>query len=325
MKKTFHQIAQGFIENATLSDFDCRTVLDWFGNSSLYFSTEQEKNLAIRAFIWLYQHIAPDDGVPLDPIARSKCIAAFSEEFSLSGSAAERLFADYVCNANVTKPVIVGIEGLDGSGKTVQAKKLGEALRQNGKKVCVIDFPQYASFFGREIGVLLSDKSIISAMQLDEKSMCLWYALDRWKAVKDAQIGEYDYVIFNRYTLSSVVYQSARRYRGLNREFADWIFELEHKQLMLPVPDIYIYLDAGLEFCGENVLRKDERVYVDGLDVYEKSQDLLSCCRGIYKRLSDEIDGIIVLKCIDTEGRLRGMEEIGSEIIAVLTEYGLYI
>lgn len=325
MKKTFIQIAQHLLNNCVSSDFDYRTILHWFGNTSLYFPTEQEKDNAKNAFVWLYQKTFNNDSIHFNPEARNKCIASFSKEFSLSNNIAERLFSDFIRKSNAVSPVIIAIEGLDGSGKTVQAKKLSNVLEQSGKKVCVIDFPQYSSFFGKEIGALLSGTSTISAMELDEKSMCLWYALDRWKTVNSAQIDKYDYVIFNRYTLSSVVYQSARKYNGFNREFADWVFRLEHTQLTLPIPDIYIYLDMRTDFCGGNVLRKGERGYVDGLDVYERSKTLLSCCHNIYKRLSDEICEIRFLECIDNEGKFKSIEEINASIVACLTEYGLYI
>lgn len=321
MKQTFTQIAQNFIENQKISDSDYRTILYWFGNSSLYFPTEQEKERALSAFLWMYQNCSADDC----PEQQKQCAASFSERFSLPLSTSEQLLADFICNSNTAKPVVIAIEGLDGSGKTVQAKKLSDTLKQCGKKVCLIDFPQYSSFFGKEIGALLSGTGSASAMDLDEKSMCLWYALDRWKTVETAQIEQYDYVIFNRYTLSNVVYQTARKYNGFHREFADWIFGLEHAQLHLPAPDIYLYLDTRTEFCGENVLKKGERDYVDGLDVYEKSQDLLACCHSIYQRLSAEISEITFLECIGADGKLKSVDEISANIISTLTQQGLSI
>ena len=319
MKKTFRQLARDLIDNHALSGSDCRAVLAWFGASSIYFPTEQDKRRAQDALVWMYRNTPAGDSVPFD-----RCIAAFSEKFGLPLPDSERLFAGFSDRADTVQPVMIGIEGLDGSGKTVQAKRLCQILEQSGKRVCLIDFPQYSGFFGKEIGALLSDTDGVSAMELDEKSMCLWYALDRRKTIDHAQIGKYDYVIFNRYTLSNVVYQSARRYRGLRQEFVDWIFELEHIQLALPVPDIYIYLNTRSDLSGENVLRKGQREYVDGLDVYERSQDLLSCCHGIYQKLADEIDEIKFLECMDDKGSLRGIEEINADIIANLTKYGLF-
>lgn len=302
-----------------LPESDCRAVLSWFKGASIYFPTEEEKKRARDAFIWM--DLNTSDCTHFDD--RNECVAVFSENFALPVCDVERLLNDYVRQADTVQPVIIGIEGLDGSGKTVQAKKLRDFLEQRGKSVCMIDFPQYSSFFGKEIGALLSNAGTVSAMELDEKSMCLWYGLDRWNTVNRAQIEKYDYVIFNRYTLSNVVYQSARRYGGLHQQFADWIFELEHIQLALPVPDLYIFLNTKSEFCSANVLRKGEREYVDGLDVYEKSKDLQSCCHTIYRKLAEEIDEVLFLECVDDQGSMRDMEEIHSDIIANLTKYGL--
>lgn len=325
MKRTFYQIAQTIINNNELSSSDYRTVLHWFGSPSLYFPTEQEKKRAQDAFVWMYQNIFDNECVLYNIDSRMKCIELFSGEFALSKRNAERLFDDYISKCKVPRPTIICIEGLDGSGKTIQSNKLRNILEEKGKDVCVIDFPQYTSFFGKEIGSLLSGAGSISAMELDEKSMCLWYAIDRWKTISEAQLEQYDYVIFNRYTLSSVVYQSARKYNGFNREFANWIFELEHAQLALPVPDIYIYLDTRVEFCGKNVLRKGKRGYVAGLDVYEKSHALLSCCHNIYKSLSDEIQEIVVLGCVDDSGEFKSVEEVSANIIESLIDHGLYL
>ena len=59
------------------------------------------------------------------------------------------------------KTKIICLEGLDGSGKTVQTTLLEEYLKQSGKSVFLIDFPQYDSFFGKEIGRMLSGKMCI--------------------------------------------------------------------------------------------------------------------------------------------------------------------
>lgn len=222
-----------------------------------------------------------------------------------------------------SSPILIAVEGLDGSGKTVQANRLCAYLQDAGKRVRAIDFPQYSSFFGGEIGKLLSGTQGTSALELDGKSMCLWYAMDRWKALQTAELEQYDYVIFNRYTLSNVVYQSARQYHGLDLEFARWVFELEHIQLGLPVPDLYLYLDTQARLSEENVLKKAQRDYVEGLDVYESSQNLLLHCRRIYRELAEAVPELQTLECMDPAGRLRDMDEISRELVGRLSACGL--
>ena len=321
MKKTLCETARAYLEGQELTDGQCRAVLGWFGGASLYFPGKEERRRALDALAWLYENARrlPAEDAP-KPDA---CAARFAQAFDLPPERAEGLVDSYRRRQERREPVIIGIEGLDGSGKTVQAERLRGALEARGMRVRLIDFPQYGSFFGREIGALLAGKEGASALNLDEKSMCLWYALDRWKTVSGAGLEAYDCVIFNRYTLSNVVYQSARKYGGLNRPFADWIFELEHIQLGLPIPDIYLYLQTKAELSGANVLKKEGREYTQGLDVYERSEDLLACCRRIYQELAVEIREIRVLDCLDESGRLKDVEEIGGAVLDCLEASGL--
>ena len=48
------------------------------------------------------------------------------------------------------------LDGPDGSGKTTQTALLAHALRAQGKRVLVVDFPQYAkTMFGAMVGKYL--------------------------------------------------------------------------------------------------------------------------------------------------------------------------
>ena len=53
MKRTFNQIAQDLITNHESLSLDCRAILGWFGNASLYFPTEEEIIKAQKALICL--------------------------------------------------------------------------------------------------------------------------------------------------------------------------------------------------------------------------------------------------------------------------------
>ena len=220
-------------------------------------------------------------------------------------------------------PVILALEGLDGSGKTVQSSLLYNHIKNIGKKILMLDFPQYESFFGLEIGKMLSgNQSDITAMNVDTKSMCLWYALDRWNTLSNQNWQDYDYILFNRYTLSNAVYQTARQYHEINRDFIKWVFELEYEQLHLPVPNLYVFLETPVKDSKDNVLKKEERTYVKGLDVYEQSSSLLSCCRQIYLELAETEPNIKILSCCDESGRMFPPEKIHEKIISAIKEQG---
>lgn len=225
---------------------------------------------------------------------------------------------------SIHDPIILALEGLDGSGKTVQSSLLYNHIKNLGRKILMLDFPQYKSFFGVEIGKMLSgNESNVTAMNVDTKSMCLWYALDRWNTLSNHNWQDYDYILFNRYTLSNAVYQTARQYHEINMDFINWVFKLEYGQLHLPIPNLYIFLETPVMGSKDNVLKKEERTYVKGLDVYEQSSSLLSCCRQIYLELAETESNIKIVSCCDETGCMASPEKIHEKIISIIKEQDL--
>jgi dTMP kinase len=222
------------------------------------------------------------------------------------------------------RPVIIAFEGIDGSGKTRHLSMLEGELRQAGKKVASLSFPAYDEFFGVELGKILSGRHSLGADRLDAKSMALWYAMDRWNVFRNSNFKDLDFVLLNRYTLSSAVYQSVRAEAGQVEETSSWIFELEHGQLSLPQPDLYIVLDVIPATAQKNVKRKGVRAYSEKkLDLYERSSKLLAAARQRYLDLAARLPNIRVIPCMKTESQMKSMEEVHQEIIECLNECGM--
>lgn len=221
-------------------------------------------------------------------------------------------------------PRIIAFEGIDGSGKTLQVGLLNEALVARGFSVRVISFPVYESFFGRECGTILSGSGPVRADELDPKSMSLWYALDRWKAFSALGCCDTDFLLLNRFTLSNAVYQSIRAPEAYKQQMVDWVLELEHGQLGLPVPDLYIILDLDPVLAQSNVLSKGHRDYVGNRrDVYEESGSILSLARQQYLALAAALGNTAVVDCLDKNGQMRDPANIQRDIIHVLKHKGL--
>ena len=206
---------------------------------------------------------------------------------------------------------MIAIEGIDGSGKTLQANQLKIRLEKNGKRVKEISFPQYGRFFGKEIGHYLSGESI-RADQVDSKSMSLWYAMDRWDAFQHIDYSGYDILLMNRYVMSNAVYQAIR---SIDQEDNwAWIKELEHTQLGLPEPDLYILLDVAPDCAQKNVDRKGERNYVKGRDVYEAQEGLLLRARARYLDIAKREDNVEIIACMDEQQRQYRPEQIAEQV-----------
>ena len=214
---------------------------------------------------------------------------------------------------------IIAIEGIDGSGKTLQTKMLYRKLLQLGYKVALRSYPVYSSFFGQQVGELLSGKNKVDANNVDPKSMCLWYALDRWNDFKNFDYTAYDYVLLNRFTLSSAVYQSMRCSENDRDKMINWVFELEHVQLGLPIPDLYIVFDLNLDLSAQNGMRKGKREYIDGaLDVYESSKNYLTNVREQYVKLSKITTNIAIVNCMSKDNEMDDAQKILGKVIDTL-------
>lgn len=216
------------------------------------------------------------------------------------------------------KTRIIAIEGIDGSGKGVQYRLLSDELRKLGYTVATRDFPAYDSFFGREIGKLLSGAEGTRADEVDGKSMALWFALDRFESFRDYVDGAADILILNRYVLSNAVYQSIRDVDLGKPDIADWVFDVEYNHLGLPRPDVNLVFSIAPAEAEANVCKKGFRDYVGtGRDVYESSHNIQARAMAQYLAYAARYDDIAVIPCME-EGRLLPVEAIGAAVLAAL-------
>ena len=210
------------------------------------------------------------------------------------------------------QPLIVALEGIDGSGKSVQCKRLHARLEATGLRVGVLDFPCYDGFFGKEIGKMLSNAEGVSAAAVDVKSMSLWYAMDRKMAFDQFDPTLYDVVLLNRSTMANAAYQGSRVPKGTDpRDFIQWIFDLEFKELSIPQPAMFFIFDIPTATSRANVAKTGHRDYVgDDADVYEKDLAFLDAVRKGYHLCAEIFPGTALLSCAEEDGRMKPMEVI---------------
>ena len=214
------------------------------------------------------------------------------------------------------KTKIIAIEGIDGSGKTLQMQRLCAYLREKGYTVGIKSFPEYESFFGKQIGALLKG-DILRADMVDSRSMCLWFALDRWQSFADFKDAQYDFLLVNRYVLSNAVYQAIRDIDLGTLDNWEWVKALEYGQLGLPVPSLYLLLDVDPSSAQDNVDKKGAREYIDGRDVYEQQKDLLTRARNRYLDIAKREQNFEIISCMDGD-TLHSPDEIAQRIIDAL-------
>lgn len=216
---------------------------------------------------------------------------------------------------------IIAFEGIDGTGKTVQLQRLYERLKADGRfRVQTLSFPMYDTFFGAECGRLLSGSGGVRANEVDQKSMALWYALDRFEAFRDYDYSQADVLLINRYILSNAVYQSVRERDLGNPDLLDFVVELEYEHFRIPRADAHIVLDMNPENAYENVNKKGFRDYVgDQPDIYEALPDIQKRARQKYIEYAQRMPGIHIIPCME-QNRLKSIEDIGKLVDAELAD-----
>ena len=213
---------------------------------------------------------------------------------------------------------IIAFEGIDGTGKSVQMEQLRAKLEQQGFTVGVLSFPDYGSFFGGCVGRYLTKKDGVSASDVDQRSMALWFAMDRWAAFQGFDYSRFDVLLINRYVLSNAVYQSIRDRDVDKPDILDFVLELEHRQLKLPQPDLYLILDVDLTAAQSNVSKKGYRDYVgDEKDEYEKQDSIQIRARAKYLSFGERLDNVQVIPCM-ADGALLSIETIAQRVYAAV-------
>jgi len=212
------------------------------------------------------------------------------------------------------KGTFIVIEGIDASGKTVQAKKLITKLQELNKSVIYADFPSYETKFGKLVAAYLRG-DFGKKDEIPFEIRCLLYAIDRYQFKNEYQeaIAEGKIVVSNRFTQSNMGFQPLE-YFGQERKVAvSWIEKVEER---LPQADLVFVLNVSPSTAFELNAHKDLRAYLKGLkrDIHEESLNFQINANENYLEIAQERANWVVIACMNANGTLKSKEEIFSEI-----------
>lgn len=152
------------------------------------------------------------------------------------------------------------IEGLDGSGKTTQAKLLTAKLSQNYRALYTAEPSQ------GKIGTFVRQSCLYEKKRLSPDVEALLFAADRVEHVENEikpALREGRLVICDRYVYSSLAYQGSA---GLN---IDWIKEVNKYALK---PDFSVFVDVTPETVLQRLHRK--KSVMETLEIQKKVRDI---------------------------------------------------
>lgn len=216
----------------------------------------------------------------------------------------------------------VVIEGLDGSGKSTQLKMLSEYLDRRNVPFKYLHFPRLEEgIYGKLIARFLRGEMGANE-QVDPYMVALIFAGDRTDAslLIREWMGEGYLVIVDRYVYSNIAFQCAKLTSSEERDrLRDWILEFEFAYNKLPKPDVNLYLNVPFEFTREqlkNTRDGDDRAYLKGeRDIHEENIDFQEQVRQVYLSLTDHVEDLKIIQCMDQEGLMLAPGAISDLIV----------
>ncbi len=164
---------------------------------------------------------------------------------------------------------LIVIEGLDGAGKGTQSARLVQFLKEQGKKVRLIDFPCYSEESSVLVRMYLGGKLGNSPDDTNAYAASMFFAADRYVSYKTDWQKDCDdpdtVVIANRYTTANAYHQLAKLPKEQWEEYLGWLWDFEFSRLGLPMPDAVIALTMPPKVsralvekrCAEQGIKKD--------------------------------------------------------------------
>lgn len=192
----------------------------------------------------------------------------------------------------MARGLFIVLEGIDGTGKSTQARRLGERFTAQGREVVLSREPTDGPW-----GAKVRESGGSGRMSPQEELEC--FIKDRRQHVEELiapSLAAGKVVILDRYYFSTMAYQGARGFdhdeiRRMNEAFA-------------PVPDLLLILDLDVDLALQRIGARG-----DTANEFEKRESLQRC-RDIFLSLADEKFAAV----IDSSASL---DEVTREIAAV--------
>jgi dTMP kinase len=203
------------------------------------------------------------------------------------------------------KGLLISFEGIEGTGKTIQARLLCEYLRRKRYKVILTGEPG-----GTPIGIKIRDLLLsVENRKMTPFSELLLYNASRVQHIKEfilPALKKGSLVITDRFTDSTVAYQGYGR--GIDLRLIDFLEKIVTEGLR---PDITLLLDLDVEIGlkRNKGINKTDRLELEDIRFHKRVR------AGYHKIAAKEPERI---KLIDASG---SKEEIHRKIIGIVEDF----
>lgn len=194
------------------------------------------------------------------------------------------------------------IDGIDGCGKSTQAKLLSESLRAKGFKVTAVRDPGGTSISEQIRKIILSTENV----KMSSKTELFLYTASRMQLIEEIlrparEAGEI--IVSDRFTTSTIAYQSYGG--GLPLDFVKTIIDASVKDFL---PTKTFIIDVPIDLAEKRIDAVRDRMELKNLDYKQRVRN------GFIKQAAENKDVVPI------NGAL-SIEEIHSIIMRAVNEF----
>lgn len=221
----------------------------------------------------------------------------------------------------MAKGKLIVLEGIDGSGKSAQYRRLCARMEKDGIEYNHIVFPRYDKESSALIRMYLGGEFGSRPGDVNAYAASTFYAVDRYAAYRTDWGKIYEQgglILSDRYTTSNAVHQGSKLSDEELPAFFSWLSDLEYGKMGLPRPDLVIYLDVDVQTSLARMRHRQEKTHTSA-DIHEKDIAYLERCLHTADRAADFYGWtrIPYLK----NGRERDLEEKNAEIYDIILRH----
>ena len=218
----------------------------------------------------------------------------------------------------MNKGKLIVLDGIDGSGKSAQFRRLCARLENDGIDYNHIVFPRYDQDSSALIRMDLAGDFGTHPDDVNAYTASTFFAVDRFASYKKDWGSTYEsggLFLSDRYTTSNAVHQGSKLSDEELPDFFRWLSDLEYEKMGLPRPDLVLYLDVDIETSLARMRRREAKNHTHA-DIHEQDIEYLRRCLRTAERAADFFGWTRIPFMKD--GLERDVDEKNEEIYSIL-------
>ena len=218
----------------------------------------------------------------------------------------------------MSKGKLIVLEGIDGSGKSAQYRRLCARMEKQKIDYNHIVFPRYDKESSALVRMYLSGQFGSHPGDVNPYAASTFYAVDRFASYREDWGEIYEnggLILSDRYTTSNAVHQGSKLPAEELPEFFAWLYDLEYSKMGLPKPDMVIYLDVDVQTSLSRMARRQQNTNTKA-DIHEQDVEYLQRCLMTARKAADYYGWIRIDYLKD--GVERDVDEKNQEIFDII-------